>query len=167
MLFHKSRAKDLLSVCVFVLLMLGSNCYLVGPNIVLSGFSNQLTWKKQIARLASVSGVSYSSDELGAPSVRLFTKEGCTLCDKVKDVLLEIRGSHPHSLEQVDITDEENQLYFDRYKYDIPVLHINGLYWTKHRLSKEDAMKAIEASKDGSFVSCPGEPDASRSERKS
>lgn len=33
---------------------------------------------------ASVTGSIYDTD--GAPTVKLFTKEGCTLCDKVKDV---------------------------------------------------------------------------------
>ena len=33
--------------------------------------------------------------------MRLFTKEGCTLCDKVKDVLLSAAETEPHSLEAV------------------------------------------------------------------
>lgn len=156
-----------MSVCAFVLLMLSSHCHLIRPNIALSGRSNQIVCKRQLARFASVSGIVYSSEKSGAPFVRLFTKEGCTLCDKVKEVLLEIRDSHPHSLEQVDITDEGNQNYFSRYKYDIPVLHVNGVYWTKHKLTKDNAIKAIESSKKGAFVSPPGEPDASRLERKS
>lgn len=35
----------------------------------------------------SVSGEIYATSEEGAPVVKLFTKEGCTLCDKAKDVL--------------------------------------------------------------------------------
>jgi hypothetical protein len=85
---------------------------------------------------ASVTGTIYSSsndkdddgkedDDPTAPMVRLFTKEGCTLCDKVKDVLLELRPLHPHSLEQIDITDPEHEMWYDKYKYDIPVLHVS------------------------------------------
>lgn len=44
--------------------------------------------------LASVSGTVYS-DERG-PNVQLFTKEGCTLCDKVKDVLATVKEDYPH-----------------------------------------------------------------------
>lgn len=162
----KLGGKVLLPVCVFALLMFNSHCHLIKSHTALSARSIQTVCKRQIARCASVSGIVYSNEQSEVPSVRLFTKEGCTLCDKVKDVLLEISESYPHSLEQVDITDEGNQGIFNRYKYDIPVLHINGVYWTKHRLSKDEAIKAIASAKDGSFVSPPGEPDASRLERK-
>ena len=64
----------------------------------------------------------------------------------------------------MDITDEDKQAWWDKYKYDIPVLHINEAYWTKHRLAAEDAVKGITQAKAGSFKSPPGEPDASRLE---
>lgn len=41
----------------------------------------------------SVTGTVYSADDDNAPVVTLFTKDGCTLCDKVKDVSLKIRNS--------------------------------------------------------------------------
>ena len=116
---------------------------------------------------ASVTGTIYSSDDQDAPKVSLFTKEGCTLCDKVKDVLLETKqGGINHSLDAIDITDEEHAVYFDKYKWDIPVLHLNGEYWAKHRLSKEEAEAGLKAAIDGSFVSPFGEPNAKEMERK-
>jgi hypothetical protein len=163
MMILKSGERLLLSVCAFVLLVFQSRCYAMRSHI--AGRTIQTVCKRQVARFASVSGIVYSSENSGVPSVCLFTKEGCTLCDKVKNVLLELRESHPHGLEQVDITDEGNKEFFDRYKYDIPVLHVNGLYWTKHRLSKDEAVQALVAAANGSFVSPPGEPDASRLER--
>lgn len=39
---------------------------------------------KPLRLFASVSGIVYESEDADAPQVRLFTKEGCTLCDKVK-----------------------------------------------------------------------------------
>jgi hypothetical protein len=50
------------------------------------------------------------------------------------------------------------------------VLHINGKYWCKHRLTKEEAEETLKAlHEDGpeTFVARHGEPDASRLERKS
>lgn len=169
MILFKAGGKALLPVCVFALLVFHSHCHVIRSHTAfLSGRSIQIVCKRQIiARFASVSGIVYTSEESDAPSVHLFTKEGCTLCDKVKEVLLEIRESHPHSLEQVDITDKGNKALFDRYKYDIPVLHMNGVYWTKHRLSKDEAIKTIASASNGFFVSPPGEPDASRLEKKS
>jgi len=34
---------------------------------------------------------------------------------------------------QVDIIDADKTEWWDKYKYDIPVLHIDGQYWAKHR----------------------------------
>ena len=112
----------------------------------------------------SVTGPVYKSADFDAPTIRLFTKDGCTLCEKVKEVLLELKDEHPHSLVQLDITDEDQTSYWDRYKYDIPVLHINDQYWTKHRLSREDAIKGFEAVKKGTFQSPSGEPNAAKME---
>ena len=50
-------------------------------------------------------------------------------------------------------------------RYDIPVLHVNGIYWTKHRLSVEDAAVGIKEARSGPFAERRGEPDASRLER--
>mmetsp|Transcript_6057 Transcript_6057/g.8913 ORF Transcript_6057/g.8913 Transcript_6057/m.8913 type:complete len:221 (-) Transcript_6057:95-757(-) len=100
------------------------------------------------------------------PVVQLYTKEGCTLCDKVSDVLRLIRDDYPHSLEAIDITDEDKGDIFDRYKWDIPVLKINGIYWTKHRLDVTEAVKALTSAQTGEFAECKGEPDAAAMERK-
>lgn len=116
-------------------------------------------------RGSSVTGTVYEATEPDAPEVTLFTKEGCTLCDKVKDVLDELRESHPHSLSQIDITDKGHSLFYDKYKYDIPVLHVDGQYWIKHRTTIDQAREGLEAIRDGTFRSPPGEPNASAMER--
>ena len=52
----------------------------------------------------SVTGSVYVNEN--GPVVTLFTKEGCTLCDTVKDVLKTLDHSeYPHTLEQVDINE--------------------------------------------------------------
>jgi hypothetical protein len=86
------------------------------------------------------------------------------LCDKVKDVLLDASNDHPHSLIQKDITDDDR--IYDLYKYDIPVLHLNGMYWAKHRLTVGEAREALKRAQDGTFASPPGEPNAGRLEKK-
>ena len=118
-------------------------------------------------QFASVTGTVYESDEPDAPTVKLFTKEGCTLCDKVKDVLISVRESQPHSLEQVDITDEAHEEYFDKYKWDIPVLHVNDNYWIKHRIDEDEAVNGlVEARSSESFTPRPGEPNAKMMEQR-
>ena len=114
----------------------------------------------------SVSGVLYASSVPKAPLVKLYTKAGCTLCDVAKDVLASIQSQQPHSLEAVDITDPEHAEWWSKYKYDIPVLHIDGVYWAKHRITVEQSIEALAAARDGPFEPQRGEPDAGRLERR-
>uniref|UniRef100_A0A8C0QQR8 Glutaredoxin-like protein n=1 Tax=Chelonoidis abingdonii TaxID=106734 RepID=A0A8C0QQR8_CHEAB len=37
-------------------------------------------------------------------------------------------------LQEVDITLPENAVWYDKYKYDIPVFHLNGQFLMKHRV---------------------------------
>lgn len=113
----------------------------------------------------SVTGTVYDGPQ-DAPIVRLYTKHGCTLCDMVSDTLSSVQNSHPHTLEAVDITDDDKKDLYDKYKYDIPVLHIGGKYWAKHRLTSDAAIEALVASKAGKFEEQAGEPDAGAMERK-
>lgn len=82
------------------------------------------------------------------------------MCDKVKDVLYEIRHEYPHSLILMDITDRCYEQWYERYKFDIPVVHINDHYWAKHRLTRKQAIEGIQAANAGTFQSPKGMPNA-------
>jgi hypothetical protein len=117
----------------------------------------------------SVTGLVYQPDTDAldsSPVVTLFTKMGCTLCDQVKNILASVREDHPHTLMAIDITDPQHSQWFNMYKYDIPVLHINQLYWAKHRLTREDAIAGLRHIQDGTFTSPSGQPNAAAKERK-
>ncbi len=125
--------------------------------------------------MASVSGVVYESvgggeGEASAARevrVRLFTKEGCTLCDEVKATLRGARDAgFAHTLEQVDITDPGNAAWHAKYKWDIPVLHVGDAYWTKHRLSPEEAREGLREAASAAFRPKQGEPDAAEAEQR-
>ena len=98
--------------------------------------------------LASKTADVWAPNELSPATLTMYTKEGCSLCDDVVDVLTAIRfPSSPSSPRQrpimfnfktVDITDRGNEELYDAYKYDIPVVHINGKYWFKHRIPYSD-----------------------------
>lgn len=45
--------------------------------------------------------------------------------------------------EEVDITLPENKPWFKKYKYDIPVLHINGKFMLKHRFDHNVFLKML------------------------
>ncbi|CAG5866955.1 unnamed protein product [Menidia menidia] len=67
------------------------------------------------------------------PTLTLFTKDPCPLCDEAKEVLEPLK--HRFVLQQVDISLPENKLWWDRYKWDIPVFHLNGQFLMKHRVN--------------------------------
>jgi Glutaredoxin-like domain (DUF836). len=117
----------------------------------------------------SITGPVYSVESDSKedyPIVQLYTKEGCTLCDKVSDVLKSVREEYPHSLEAIDITDLDKTEFYDKYKWDIPVLHINGKYWTKHKLDVKEAVDALTRATNGEFEEQRGEPNAAAMEKR-
>jgi hypothetical protein len=55
----------------------------------------------------------------------LYGREGCCLCDEAREVLLDVRASHPFALSERDIDADERLLrdYLER----IPVVTIDGV----------------------------------------
>ena len=116
-------------------------------------------------RAASVMGSKWQSDAVGAPVVTLFTKEDCSLCDDAVAVLREFRAQC--SLEAVDINDAEHEEWHGRYWMDIPVLHMNGEFWAKHRISADEVVAALADATRGEFVARKGEPNGRSALRRS
>ncbi|CAG8581794.1 2195_t:CDS:2 [Acaulospora morrowiae] len=63
----------------------------------------------------------------------LFTSKQCSLCVDAKHSIEQI----PFELIHKDIKLPENFSWFQRYKYDIPILHLNNQFLFKHRVSSE------------------------------
>ncbi|KEO82829.1 glutaredoxin family protein [Tumebacillus flagellatus] len=56
--------------------------------------------------------------------ITLFTKDGCTLCVKAKQILERLGLFYPMVVEEFDITTDES--VHAKYGDKIPVLHIDG-----------------------------------------
>jgi len=56
--------------------------------------------------------------------VVVYTKEGCHLCENVISVLTALSFKHPFELSTQDITASSE--LFERYKYKIPVVEVDG-----------------------------------------
>ncbi|XP_018600380.1 glutaredoxin-like protein C5orf63 homolog [Scleropages formosus] len=67
------------------------------------------------------------------PILTLFTKNPCPLCDEAKQELEPYK--HRFLLQEVDILLPENKVWYERYKYDIPVFHLNGQFLMMHRVN--------------------------------
>ena len=94
------------------------------------------------------------------PVVKLFSKADCQLCDELQMSLSAWQKESPHTLQMVDVTDSENGRWLEKYWADIPVVHLNGQFVAKWRLSQDAFATLVRRSARGEDVTQPGEPDA-------
>uniref|UniRef100_G1LUB0 Glutaredoxin-like protein n=4 Tax=Ailuropoda melanoleuca TaxID=9646 RepID=G1LUB0_AILME len=76
------------------------------------------------------------------PVLTLFTKDPCPLCDEAKDILEPYKNRF--ILQEVDITLPENSAWYERYKFDIPVFHLNGQFLMMHRVDISKLEKQLQ-----------------------
>jgi glutaredoxin len=65
--------------------------------------------------------------------VVLYSKPGCGLCEEMKQEMQAAGVAGAYVLEEVNIAEDPD--LFRRYRYDIPVLLINGVEAFRHRLT--------------------------------
>jgi glutaredoxin len=68
--------------------------------------------------------------------VIIYSRPGCHLCDEAKAVILSAGCSDRFVLEEINI-DSDEQL-FGKYKYDIPVISIDGVESFIHRVDAKE-----------------------------
>ena len=78
----------------------------------------------------------------GKPLLTLYTHDHCTLCDELVEQL-EAQFAGRYALEKVDITRKENVRFLRLYRYDIPVLFLNGQFLCMHRLNADLLQKRL------------------------
>ena len=54
--------------------------------------------------------------------ITLYTKDPCPLCDELKQTLAALHPTYPHTLKEIDITQDHDTFVY--YRYIIPVLKI-------------------------------------------
>lgn len=74
----------------------------------------------------------------------LYTKPNCHLCDEMKAELKKAGCDNLYRLEEINI--ESDPALLERYRFDIPVLQINGVEAFRHRLQADQFRTAITAS---------------------
>lgn len=68
--------------------------------------------------------------------VIIYSKPGCHLCDEMKTEIARASCAHLYRLREVNIESDPDLLA--QYRYDIPVLLINGVEFVRHRVRAED-----------------------------
>lgn len=68
-------------------------------------------------------------------TVQIYSKPNCCLCDELKAVALRVKARVAFTLVEVDITQDPS--LFERYRYDIPVVFVDGSKAFKHRMTEQ------------------------------
>jgi glutaredoxin len=73
--------------------------------------------------------------------VRIYSRPGCHLCDDAKTAILNSGYSDRFTLEEINIESDEELLR--KYKYDIPVVMIDGAEAFRHRVDVDEFIRVI------------------------
>ncbi len=77
--------------------------------------------------------------------VTFFTRKNCSLCVEGRKVLDQALRKVPLELTVIDI--DENPEWFDEYKWDVPVLHLNDEFAFKHRFELQELVHSFQTGK--------------------
>ncbi len=78
------------------------------------------------------------------PTVTLYTRRGCHLCDDAKTVLDAVRGEHPFELAVVDI--DTDPALVARYTDEVPVIAVDGRKAFKYRVTAAELVARLQQS---------------------
>ncbi|KAL6949829.1 hypothetical protein ACO0QE_000491 [Hanseniaspora vineae] len=103
---------------------------------------------KQYSKLAKP---YISANQQAKVSMTLFSKDNCQLCDKALYILDEIYAKKPEykeivNLEIIDINNPLNKEWWDKYCFDVPVLHISEANTSEASIS--DSISESSTSKE-------------------
>ena len=76
------------------------------------------------------------------PHVIVYSRPGCHLCDEAKAAILSAGCNDQFVLEEINIESDEELLR--KYKYDIPVVTLDGAEVFRHRVNTDEFKRLIE-----------------------
>ena len=86
-------------------------------------------------------------------SVVIYSRPGCHLCEKAKEAIAAAQCADEYTLDEINIENDPDLL--KRYRYDIPVIIINGLEAFRHRLTAEAFREKLRKTSGGKPPSSP------------
>lgn len=72
----------------------------------------------------------------------LYTRQGCCLCEEMKEVIGRVAGELPLDLEEIDVDGAPDLK--EKYGNEVPVLFINGRKAFKYRVTEGELRKKLE-----------------------
>ncbi len=86
------------------------------------------------------------ADSSAVHTAVLYTKEGCHLCERAREVLRRLQGDFSLEVQEIDITGDP-ELY-EQYRYTIPVVVIDGLRrFEANKIAELYLRRALESGK--------------------
>lgn len=79
--------------------------------------------------------------------VIIYSRPGCHLCDEAKQAIEAAQCRNEYTLEEINIESDPELLR--RYRYDIPVITINGVEAFRHRLTSEAFRERLRRTSGG------------------
>jgi hypothetical protein len=75
------------------------------------------------------------------PFVEIFSKENCHLCEEAKAVITRVKADTEFEISITDINLDPD--IFEKYKYEIPVIHINGVIAFKYKVDETEFRRKL------------------------
>ncbi len=75
-------------------------------------------------------------------NVTIYSKKDCHLCDIAKETLLKVQQELPFTLNEIDI--EKDRTAFEKYKYLIPVIEIDGKKAFNYKVDENEFKKLLK-----------------------
>jgi glutaredoxin len=79
------------------------------------------------------------------PSVVVYSRPGCHLCEEAKEAIAAAQCADEYTLDEINIESDPDLL--KRYRYDIPVIFINGVEAFRHRLTTDEFRRKLAAAR--------------------
>ncbi len=73
--------------------------------------------------------------------VIIYSRAGCHLCEEAKQVIENAQCENKYTLEEIDI--ESDEALLRRYRYDIPVVTINGEVAFRHNVTANEFRRRV------------------------
>lgn len=83
--------------------------------------------------------------------ITIYSKKDCHICHIAKEKLFQIQNEIPFSIEEIDI--EKDKTLFERYKFLIPVIEIDGKKIFTYSVDVNELKKHLLTSVTSTFKS--------------
>jgi len=75
--------------------------------------------------------------------VTLYSKAGCQLCDEARTYLEELASTHEMVIDEIDI--RRDDALFERYRYRIPVIMVDGIERLEGRIEAAEVLALVSS----------------------